>query len=120
MNYSPWPDADEGKTHADKTNSKWYRFEWRKATWPLVRPWYGANDVHYELNEIRWMSPITFWFPFFSVRLKYFHFYIGWKPIPVHLDDAFFWKKLWWAQEMLREGALYVQLSARWGIGKID
>jgi hypothetical protein len=98
-NLSPWPDADPGKTHADKTNSKHFRFEFRKAVWPRIRPWYGANNVIYRLEQITEMKPMTFWFPFFSVRLKYFHFYCGWKPIPVAIDPAFYWNQLDWVKE---------------------
>jgi hypothetical protein len=106
-NYSPWPDP-----------GKWYRVEFRKGTWMLARPWYGAHNVQYQLNELTWLSPITFWFPFISVFNKYFHFYIGWKPIPPHVDNAFYWNKLWLARQYIREGRLFVQLSARWGLGE--
>jgi len=109
VNYSPWP--DEGK--------RW-RFEWRKATWMLCRPWYGANNIQYDLNEMTWLSPITFWFPFVSFRSKTFHAYLGWKPIPPHLDPAFYWRKLWIARKWIEQGRLFVQLSARWGVGEIS
>lgn len=114
MNLSPWPEV-----------GKRWRFEWRKATWMLARPWYGANNVKYELNELTWLSPITFWFPFISYTRGWngdkpvgFHFYLGWKPIPPHLDDAFYWNKLWIVMEWIKEGRLFVQLSARWGLGE--
>lgn len=104
-NYSPWP--DEGK--------KW-RFEFRKATWMLARPWYGANNVKYELSDLTRLFPITFWFPFISYRSKWFHAYLGWKPIPPHLDPAFYWNKL----KIFDVSKLYVQLSARWGFKEIS
>jgi hypothetical protein len=111
-NYSPWPDA-----------GKRWRFEWRKATWMLARPWYGANNVKYELPQFTWLSPITFWFPFISYCRKFgedgkpadFHFYYGWKPIPPVRGDAFLFTKL----NMFDDSGktLYVQLSGSQGIG---
>ena len=111
MNYSPWPEP-----------GKRWRFEWRKATWMLCRPWYGANNVKYELRQLTMLFPITFWFPFISYTRKWendrvagFHCYLGWKPIPPHLDSAFLFTKL----DMF-DGTgetLYVQLSGRWGAG---
>lgn len=113
MNYSPWPEP-----------GKHWRFEWRKATWMLARPWYGANNVKYGLDELTLLSPITFWFPFLSYVHKWdgdkiagVHVYLGWKPIPPHLDDAFYWNKLWIVREWIKQGRLFVQLSARWGTG---
>jgi hypothetical protein len=82
----------------------------------LARPWYGANNVKYELSDLTRLCPITFWFPFFTVFNRAFHLYIGWKPIPPHLDPAFYWREL----KMFDASGdtLYVQLSARWGFGK--
>ena len=109
MNYSPWP--DEGK--------RW-RFEWRAGVWMLVRPWYGAHDVIYELHQITWMSPVRFWFPFIAFRSRRLHFYLGWKPIPVHQDNAFFWNKTDIAKKFISENRLFVQLGARCGVGSIS
>jgi len=111
MNYSPWPEA-----------GKRWRLEFRKATWMLARPWYGANNVKHELADMTWLSPITFWFPFVSYvrkwdgdRISGFHCYLGWKPIMPHLDPAFYWRTL--KMTDLSGDTLYVQLSARWGFG---
>jgi hypothetical protein len=108
QNYSPWP-ADGHRV----------RFQCRRATWALARPWYGANNVRHELKELRWLSPITFWFPFVSVRTRFIHFYIGWKPITLD-DPAFYWRDLDWARELRAIGRQFVQLSARGGFGAIS
>lgn len=108
MNYSPWPDEGEH-----------WRFEWRWATWMLCRPWYGANNIKYELSEIRWLSPLSFWFPFLSYRSAKFHAYLGWKPITLE-DPAFYWRDLDLARELISKDRLFVQLSARWGVGEIS
>lgn len=111
MNYSPWPDA-----------GKRWRFEWRKATWMLCRPWYGANNVKYELRQLTMLFPITFWFPFVSYVRKWdgnkiagFHFYLGWKPIMPHLDPAFVCHELNIVDKT--GNTKYVQLGSRMGIG---
>lgn len=108
MNYSPWP--DEGKR---------VRFEWRRATWALARPWYEMGGVQHELRELTWLSPLTFWFPFLSVRTRWVHFYLGWKPITLE-DPGFYWGELDWARELRGQGRPFVQLGARFGFGGIS
>jgi hypothetical protein len=59
----------------------WIEFRWRKATWCIIRPWYGYKNLFIPLTAVQFMLPITFWFPFLTIKTKYFHCYYGWKPI---------------------------------------
>lgn len=107
-NSSPWPDPGRS-----------VYFAWRKAVWALARPWYGYNNVRHELADIEWLSPLIFWYPFLSVRNRWFHFYIGWKPITLD-DPAFYWRDLLPVNTWRIKGRQFVQLSARWGLGTIS
>ena len=108
-NYSPWP--AEGKRT---------RFEFRRATWALARPWYNANGAkRTTLEDLVRIWPVTFWFPFFSVRTAYVHFYVGWKPINLS-DPAFYWRDLGHIQRLVTAGRLFVQGGGRMGVGKIS
>jgi hypothetical protein len=106
--YSPWPES-----------GKRFGFAWRKATWALARPWYDFAGNGIPLSALRWFSPITARFPFFTLNIKWqgygVHAYIGWKPITM-TDPRFYWREL---DVVKGNKGLFVQLSARWGLGKI-
>lgn len=110
--YSPFP--------TKKGTSIEWRF--RRATWMSVRPFYGANGIKYDLQTIYRMFSLNFWWPFLTLRVVLFgfgiHAYIGWKPIPVEEDPAFFWNKLDAAKVVIHSGGRFVQLSCRWGAGR--
>ena len=104
----PWP------------TSGWIDLRWRKAVWCSPRPFYGANNALYTLHYLTRLWMFSFWLPFLTVKTKWIHFYIGWKPISPYRDLAFYWSKLEMVREKMRTKALFVQLSVRWGIGKIS
>lgn len=100
---------------ADKLAHPWpidkaVDFRFRRGVWALARPWYGIMP----LTALYWISPIRFWFPFFTLKTKYFHWYVGWKPIPLG-DPKFYWRDLDVVQQWIKEDRLFVQLSWRWG-----
>lgn len=106
--FHPWP--PEGKS---------FEFRWRKATWCIVRPWYGYNSMFVPLTAVRFMFPVTFWFPFLTIRTKYFHCYYEWKPITLD-DPGFYWRDLDVVKQWRAEGRLFVQGGARQGTGSIS
>ena len=89
-----------------------------------VRPWYHAVDGWFDHYNIRRMFILRFWFPFFTYNIKIggkgIHGYIGWKPIPVAGDPQFGWRGLVEARKAILNEELFVQLSARGGIGDIS
>lgn len=101
----------------------WIDFRWRRAVWMSVRPWYGPVGS-FSLADISRMFIWRGWFPFLSWNIKWrgygIHGYIGWKPIPVALDPQFGWRDLNEARKAIAAGELFVQLSARGGIGGIS
>lgn len=101
----------------------WFAFRWRKAVWMSVRPWYGPVGS-FSNNDIRRMFIWRGWFPFLTYNVKWrgygVHGYIGWKPIPVAKDPQFCWRGLKMAQYAIAKNELFVQLSARGGIGNIS
>jgi hypothetical protein len=103
-NLSPWP--DEGRT---------VQFMFRKATWVYAWPIYNENNVIHTLADLKRLLVAPFWFPFLTVNNRFFHFYIGWKPLNME-DPGFFWRDL----NCIKKNILHVQLSARWGFGDIS
>lgn len=103
--------------------NSWVDFRFRKCVWMLVRPWYGYNNKFIPITAVRWMTPIRFWFPFFTYNIKIlgygFHGYIGWKPLTLD-DPGFYWRDLESVIKWRQEGRLFVQLSWRGGIGQIS
>ena len=99
--------------------SGWIEFRWRRATWCVVRPWYGYKNMFIPVTAVRFMFPIAFWFPFLTIRTKYFHCYYGWKPITLG-DHGFYWRDLDIVKKWIYEGRLFVQGGARQGIGAIS
>jgi len=116
--------TNDTKSHPWPAAGKWIEFRFRKGVWLIVRPWYEANNVQYKLEDIWFLAQFKSWLPFLTWNIKFMgygiHGYCGWKPIPVANDPAFDWNKLDVAQKHIREGALFVQLSVRGGIGKIS
>lgn len=108
MNLSPWPDAGR-------------RLQWfyRRAVWAQVDPLYNENGAHHEVEEIAKFRLWLGWFPFLTTNNRLFHAYLGWKPIFPSLDPAFYWRDLPAAQVYIQQQRQFVQLSARWGWGRI-
>lgn len=103
----------------------WIEFRLRRAVWISVRPWYKTGSLpSFGIINITRMFILRAWFPFLTYNFKIkgygIHGYIGWKPIPVANDPAFMWRDLFAAQQAIISGELFVQLSARGGIGKIS
>lgn len=109
--YSPFP-----------APGRWVEWRCRRAVWMSVRPWYGANNVVFDALDTYRMFVLRFWFPFLCWDIKFkekgIHGYIGWKPIPVHADPAFYWRELRVARKAVEKGERFVQLSARGGVGR--
>lgn len=101
---SPWP-----------APGRFIELRLRRAVWCSVRPWYGS----FELYDIYRVFMLRCLFPFFTVNTKWFHLYIGWKPITLD-DPKFYWRLLDVAEKGKKDGVLFVQLSARWGLGAIS
>lgn len=99
--------------------SGWLNFRFRKATWCVVRPWYGYNNTFIPITAVRFMFPVHFWLPFLTIRTKWWHWYCGWKPISLD-DPGFYWRDLDVVQRWRSEGRQFVQLSWRWGVGAIS
>ena len=108
--YSPWP--AEGRI---------VRFEFRRAFWAEVLPMYDADNIKHVIEEIRRCWFLRFWYPFFSYRISLgfiqLHGYMGWKPINVAADPAFYWRHMDEPQAAIARGDLFVQLSFRGGTG---
>lgn len=108
----PWPPA-----------GRWFDLRWRRATWTLVRPWYGYNNRFIPISAVQRMWPITARLPFLTWNIKIggrgIHGYMGWKPITLE-DPAFYWRELDIIKQWSSEGRLFVQLSIRGGIGAIS
>ena len=110
----------DARAHPWPADGKWIEFRWRKATWMRATPWYMASGVPFFTgNDVTYFQTFRFWFPFLTWRTRWIHGYIGWKPIPVALDNAFGWNTLKAAQQAIANGELFVQLSVRGGIGNI-
>lgn len=116
--------AADYKAHPWPEQGRVVEFRWRDAVWMPVRPWYEANGADFHLEDIWFLALFKGKFPFLTWNVKFgkygFHGYLGWKPIPVALDPAFDWSKLDAAKKYIRQGALFVQLGARGGIGSIS
>lgn len=97
----------------------WIELRFRRATWCIVRPWYGYHNIFIPLTAVKWMTPIHFLFPFFTLKTKYFHWYAGWKPITLK-DPGFYWRDLDQVLKWRAEDRQFVQLSWRWGVGEIS
>lgn len=108
MNYSPWP--DEGAA----------QFKFRFAVWAQVDPMYNENGARHELSELTKFRLWEFWYPFITTNNRLFHAYLGWKPIFPERDPAFYWREMPRAQMLLALGEPFVQLSVRWGWGRIS
>lgn len=110
--HHPWP-----------ADGKWIEFRFRRAVWPLARPWYMYGAQYIPLSALYWFTPIRFWFPFVTWNIKIggkgVHGYIGWKPITPE-DGYFPWSKLEIVQKWHNEGRLFVQLSIRGGINSVS
>ena len=112
--HHPWPET-----------GRLFEFRWRRAVWMSVRPWYKtAQHPEFSEKDITRMFIWRGWFPFLTWNIKIknrgIHGYIGWKPIPVAKDAAFRWRNLTAAQNAITDCELFVQLSARGGIGAIS
>jgi hypothetical protein len=111
--FSPFPPPD-----------KKIDLRFRPAVWVYVEPMYNENGAHHALSEVYRALFVLFWFPFFCWNLTYkgfgIHGYVGWKPIPVADDPAFFWRDLDVAKKYIGEKRLFVQLSVRGGFGSAD
>lgn len=103
-NFSPWPE-------------KYFWFTWRKVRWVYgAEPWYGD----YTLRDLQVAPRFKDWpLPFLSVVTKWFHFYVGWKPITLQ-DPKFYWRSLLHWKPAHNSTMTYAQLSIRWGKGKIS
>lgn len=103
----PWPLAS------------WIDFRFRRGVWALARPWYDLQYPSIPLTALHWFTPLRFWFPFLTIRTRWFHWYLGWKPITLE-DPAFPWRDLDIVRRWRAEGRQFVQLSWRWGVGDIS
>ena len=113
------------RAHPWPADGKWIEFRFRRATWMRATPWYMAPGVPFFTgNDVTYFQTFRFWFPFLTWNVQIgairFHGYIGWKPIPVALDNAFGWKTLKAAEQAISRGELFVQLSMRGGVGNIQ
>lgn len=109
----------DARAHPWPEDGRWVELRWRKAVWPLIRPWYGYNNKLIPITAVERMTPITFWLPFFTLKTKYFHWYLGFKPITLD-DPGFYWRNLDIVKKWRDEERQFVQLSWRWGIGNIS
>jgi hypothetical protein len=106
MNYSPWPDQ-----------GKWFRFEYRHIMAVHAHPDYNANGAQYTLRDLRRLDVREGKRPFLSISNRLFHFYVGWKPINVAADPAFYWRGLSTVHYGITRGMLFGELSIRFGVG---
>lgn len=90
-------------------------FTWRFAVAVRARPNYGPHP----LTELRHLTIRRGWWPFLSWNFAGFHGYIGWKPITLH-DPAYYWRVLAGVEEYRKRDCLFVQLSARLGLGEVS
>lgn len=108
----PWP--PEGK---------WTEFRFRRAMWAECGPMYNQKGEDWHLSDLLRVILMRGYYPFLCWNIKFkgygIHGYMGWKPIPVANDPAFFWRELKYAQKAINNGELFVQLSVRGGIGDI-
>lgn len=97
--FSPWPAAGRS-----------FYFTWRNVVWVRANPWYGEYSERPSNLKVRRLP-----LPFLSINTRWFHLYLGWKPITVE-DPKFYWAK--WVD--YKPGELFVQMSSRWGGGSIS
>jgi len=113
--FHPWP-----------PDGKHIEFRWREAVVVNGEPFYGAKDTYKDLtpDNLKWfyMRKKRTWF--LTVNNKFFHFYLGYQPIPVGKGDpGFYWQSLGMVQNHVKNGELFVEAfirSFRWGIGRIS
>jgi hypothetical protein len=108
-NYSPWPEA-----------GRRYRFDYLPMIAALAHPDYNAGGARYTLLDLKRLDVREGRRPFFSIRNRFFHFYVGWKPINVADDPAFFWRELKVVQDGIKRNVLFGELSIRFGVGSIS
>jgi hypothetical protein len=109
INFSPFPD-----------HGKWFYFTWRKATSVRARPDYARDNKKLTLSDLKSFSFRDGKYPFFSWDFGFWHGYIGWKPINVREDPAFYWREHPEIQKRMEDpNILFVQLSVRQGFGDI-
>ena len=106
----PWP--PEGK-------NKEFRF--RPGIWVHAVPDYNRDNKKRTLADMVLFLILKGKYPFFTWNNRIIHGYIGWKPVPVETDPAFFWRDLDAVKREMGQGQLWLQLSFRpFGIGKIS